>query len=272
MNAQVQQTLPLDHNLKVQDPSKATSMPLIQISLDPKTFVRAGVNHAYVSELSALIADGRKEKNIFCLPPITVRKDGDMYPVVDGLHRFLAAQQAKETSIPVIVLEGDGRKGFLFAVGANSSHGLRLTTDDKNHIVRNMLLDAEWSHWSSAQLAEFAGVSRRFVDKLKKSMEKSGDITPSSIVTVKRKDGTIDYVTNFKKAYVEKKEDERKIVEAIVPNKDLLGRVLTEAMSEFMNCTEEARRPFIKKIRAQLDSLLIGANPYEEKKEDKKAA
>lgn len=274
METSVQQTLPLDHNLKVEE-KKALDLPLIQISLDSKSFVRAGVDHAYVSELAQLIIDGRKEKNIFCLPPITVRKDGSLYPVVDGIHRFLAAQQAKETVIPVIVLDGDSRKGFLFAVGANSAHGLRLTSADKNHIVNNMLLDDEWSKWSNVQIAMFAGVSRRFVDKISNALKKSGEVTKSAVVQIKRKDGTLDYTTNFKQAYHETKKIEAEKIESIVPQKDLLGKILTEAMVGFTNDTESTRRPFVKKLRADLDALLKGLNPFEvkeDKKEEKKAA
>jgi hypothetical protein len=63
-------------------------------------------------------------------------------------------------------------------VGANQSHGLRRTNDDKRRAVMTLLNDEEWGGWSANEISKRCGVSQPFVSQIK-----------SSLITVISEDG-----------------------------------------------------------------------------------
>jgi len=89
------------------------------IRLDGKTHARAGLK----AEVIADYTKAMKQGDIF--PPIIVFKDGDDYWLADGFYRVYAALAAGQTEIEAEVRDGNRRDALLFAVGANSKHGLR---------------------------------------------------------------------------------------------------------------------------------------------------
>ena len=56
---------------------------------------------------------------------------------------------------------------MLFSVGANATHGLRRTNDDKRRAVLTLLSDAEWSQWSDREIAKRCGVSPDTVGRIR---------------------------------------------------------------------------------------------------------
>ncbi len=119
-------------------------------------------------------------------PPIMVFHDGETYWLADGFHRRLAHLQAKRRTILAEIRAGTLRDAILFAVGANSLHGLRRSNDDKRHAVRLLLSDDEWGQWSTKAIADQCGVSQalvrvtRLIFKEKRGLSSRGATIQSS--------------------------------------------------------------------------------------------
>ena len=110
-------------------------------------------------------ADGVREGASF--PPVVVFHDGTNHWLADGFHRTEAHAVAGETEIAADIRPGTQRDAILFACGANATHGLRRTTEDKRRAVILLLRDLEWSGWSDREIAGRAHVSHPFVAKLR---------------------------------------------------------------------------------------------------------
>ena len=72
--------------------------------------------------------------------------------------------------IDCAVRVGNLREASLFALGANTKHGLRLSIADKRWGVMKLLRDDEWRQMSDGQIANHVGVSDRFVAKLRREL------------------------------------------------------------------------------------------------------
>ena len=96
-------------------------------------------------------------------PPIVVFHDGTDHWLADGFHRLHAIFMTSEKAIEADVRQGTRRDAILFSVGANASHGLRRTNQDKRRAVETLLRDEEWAAWSDRKIAEACGVSHEFV-------------------------------------------------------------------------------------------------------------
>ena len=110
-------------------------------------------------------ADGVREGASF--PPVVVFHDGTNHWLADGFHRTEAHAVAGETEIAADIRPGTQRDAILFACGANATHGLRRTTEDKRRAVILLLRDLEWSGWTDREIAGRAHVSHPFVAKLR---------------------------------------------------------------------------------------------------------
>lgn len=130
---------------------------LNRIKLDGGTQTRVALNESVVAEYADALRDGAK------LPSIVVFFDGSDHWLADGFHRYHAHAAARKATINVDIRPGTRREAVLFSVGANSTHGLRRTNDDKRRAVKTMLDDAEWSQWSDREIAKQCGVTHPFV-------------------------------------------------------------------------------------------------------------
>ncbi|MCL4750424.1 MAG: hypothetical protein KJ015_09700 [Myxococcales bacterium] len=101
------------------------------------------------------------------LPAVTYFNDGDVFWLADGFLRVEAFEKAGRARVPAIMRIGTKRDALLFALGANNSHGARLTPADKRRAVALMLGVPEWVHRSDHWIAEHVGVSAPFVKKLR---------------------------------------------------------------------------------------------------------
>lgn len=138
---------------------------------------RAEISREVVSDYAELVKAGTE------FPPVVVFHDGSAYWLADGFHRYEAYAQAGMNEIPADLRQGTQRDAVLFSVGANASHGLRRTNDDKRRAVMVLLNDPEWSAWSDREIARQCGVSHPFVAALRASL--TGNITsePRSYTT-----------------------------------------------------------------------------------------
>ena len=83
--------------------------------------------------------------------------------------------------------QGTRRDAILFSVGANASHGLRRTNQDKRRAVETLLRDEEWGAWSNSEIARRCGVHHSTVADLRPSLS----VSASEPRTYTTKHGTI---------------------------------------------------------------------------------
>ena len=137
---------------------------LADIRLDGGTQPRAQLDFFTIGEYAQAMRDGTQ------FPPVVVFYDGSAYWLADGFHRVRAAQQAGLTEIGADLRQGSRRDAVLYSVGANASHGMRRTNEDKRRAVMTLLGDAEWAQWSSAEIARRCNVTHPFVSTLRNAL------------------------------------------------------------------------------------------------------
>ena len=123
-----------------------------QLRFDTDVQCRASIDSGTVTEYKeALTAN-------VVFPPLVVFHDGTAYWVADGFHRGSAYRESGATKCPCDVRQGTKRDAILYAVGANTGHGLRRRNEDKKRAVMTLLNDSEWRQWSDREIARRAGV------------------------------------------------------------------------------------------------------------------
>lgn len=125
---------------------------------------RVGIDMATVEEYKEALLSGAE------FPPIVVFFDKLYYYLADGWHRYEAYAAARIDGIPATVYEGSRRDAQLYALGANASHGLRRTNEDKRRAVELMLEDDEWRQWSAREIARVCRVSHDLVARVRASL------------------------------------------------------------------------------------------------------
>ncbi len=99
-------------------------------------------------------------------PAVTVFSDGAEYYLADGFHRVEALRRIGKRAVVAELREGDFRAALLYALKANSTHGLRRTNADKRHALEmawNAREELFGGEPSNALLAETCGVTDRWV-------------------------------------------------------------------------------------------------------------
>ena len=135
---------------------------LNELRLDGGTQPRTNMDQEVVSEYADYLMDGVK------MPSLTVFHDGTYYWLADGFHRYFAHKQAEYKEAECDVRQGSLRDAILFSVGANDSHGLRRSNEDKRKAVMTLLDDIEWSDWADSEIARRCKVSAMTVGRIKK--------------------------------------------------------------------------------------------------------
>jgi transcriptional regulator with XRE-family HTH domain len=129
---------------------------------------RAEIHQETVNEYAEEMRQGAK------FPPVVVFRDDDVfYWLADGFHRFEAAQKAGRPFIQAEIRAGGKREAILYAVGANASHGLRRSREDKRNSVLKLLKDEQWSQWSDREIARRCQVSPDTVNRIRRSLSES---------------------------------------------------------------------------------------------------
>lgn len=140
---------------------KSVVLKLDKINYDGSTQPRVKLDEVAVEEYAHALTEGA------ALPPIVLFHDGADYWLADGFHRFHAHRKIGALDIEADVRQGTRRDAVLYSVGANASHGLRRTNDDKRKAVLTLLEDEEWAKWSDREIARACGVSHPFVANLR---------------------------------------------------------------------------------------------------------
>ncbi|MGI8655432.1 MAG: ParB N-terminal domain-containing protein [Pyrinomonadaceae bacterium] len=134
------------------------------IRTDGGTQMRAELNFLKIAEYAELMKEGVR------FAPSDVFFDGEDYYVADGFHRVAATKQAELAEINVTVHQGTRRDAVLFSIGANASHGIHRTNDDKRLAVTTLFKDTEWQQWTDSRIAKAAGVSQPFVSAIRREL------------------------------------------------------------------------------------------------------
>lgn len=124
---------------------------LQQIRIDGGTQSRVSINETVVAEYADAMVDGA------VLPAVVVFHDGADYWLADGFHRYHAHRRIGAVEIDADAHQGTKRDALLYAYGANQTHGLRRTNEDKRKAVDGML--SEVPEWSDSRIAKHVGVS-----------------------------------------------------------------------------------------------------------------
>jgi len=124
---------------------------------------RVAMNDETIEEYAEAMRNGDK------FPPVVVfSDDGASYWLSDGFHRYHAAKQiANKWNLQAEIRAGGKREAILFAVGANASHGLRRSREDKRNPVLKLLKDKEWSQWSDREIARQCRVDHKTVARIR---------------------------------------------------------------------------------------------------------
>lgn len=155
--------------------SEIHAVPLDSVRINGGTQSRVELNQSAIAEYAEAIRFGTD------LPPVVMFFDGASFWLADGFHRYHAHRQAGAMEIVADIRTGTQRDAILFSVGANASHGLRRTNEDKRKAVMILLSDPEWAAWSDNQIAKACGVSHPFVATVRAAILKPlQDSSPST--------------------------------------------------------------------------------------------
>lgn len=124
-------------------------------------------------------------------PPILVFYDepNNLYILVDGFHRYAAHMRVKPND-PILaeMRLGSVEDARWESIGANKSHGLRRTNEDKRNAVKQALLHPKGTEMSNRQIADHVGVHHVTVGTVRNELESSGEIHQMKTRTVYRGD------------------------------------------------------------------------------------
>lgn len=141
-----------------------SQLPIIKIRLDGGTQTRAAIRPEIVEEYAELIREGKE------LTAVVIFNDGKDYWLADGFHRVHAYRAAGKSQIPANIRQGTQQDALLYAAGANDTHGLRRSPEDKRECVRMILAVPEWASRSDNWIAGACKVSQPFVGKVRASL------------------------------------------------------------------------------------------------------
>ena len=117
---------------------------------------RAALNEDTVQDYADAMERGDK------FPAVTVFTDGAEYYLADGFHRVEALRRIGKKAVVAELQDGNFKAALLYALKANSTHGLRRTNADKRHALEmawNAREELFGGEPSIALLAETCGVS-----------------------------------------------------------------------------------------------------------------
>lgn len=150
------------------DQVEIRAVPLALIQDDPASQPRESLDDATVERYADAMAEGQN------FPPVVLYFDGTNYWLADGWHRREAARRLQRVSINAEVHPGTRRDAMLYAAGANATHGLPRSNEDKRRAVMMLLRDAEWSQWSDREIARRTQTSQPFVSGLRRELSDNG--------------------------------------------------------------------------------------------------
>lgn len=154
----------------------AVSLPLHQITPDASLQPRVeGIDPEHVKMLEAVAEHW---------PPLKVVRRGEQYILVDGFHRFAAAQHLKLQTVAVVIQgvpEGEDLHALAFAL--NAAHGRPLTLSDRRAFAARLL--RAHPDWSDREVGRRCGMVQPTIAKVRQELERQADI-PATATRVGR--------------------------------------------------------------------------------------
>ena len=126
-------------------------LELAVLRTDGGTQARKGLDAETVKRYTQAYKDG------ICLGQVVAFHDGTNYWLADGFHRKAARQAAGLPTISCRVTTGTSQDARWYAAGANATHGLPMSREDRESAVRLAILSRPES--SNRSIAEHCGVS-----------------------------------------------------------------------------------------------------------------
>lgn len=179
-------------------------VPLNKIVLDAGTQIRAKISENTIEEYAERLKAGDE------FPPVVLfyDKEEDTYYMGDGFHRFHAHKLNKKRTIHADIKKGNLRDAILFAVMANTDHGLKRSNADKRRAVQTLLEDEDWGKWSNREISRKCAVSLDLVNRIRSSLNdsfseriyknKHGKTAKMNVVNIGGKPKKKAIVTKFK--------------------------------------------------------------------------
>lgn len=133
------------------------NVPLDSVRINGGTQSRVELSQSTITEYAEVIRQAVE------LPPVVTFFDGVHFWLADGFHRYHAHREAGAMEIAATIRTGTQRDAVLYSVGANASHGLRRSNEDKRKAVETLLADPEWATWSNNAIAKACAVSDKTV-------------------------------------------------------------------------------------------------------------
>ena len=143
------------------------------IFLHAGTQVRGTIDQEIVEDYAERLQAGVK------FPPITVFEDDEeSLFLADGFHRVAAHKLIQRNTIDAYVKPGTREDALWFALGANRTHGQRLSRGDKRRAVELALTN--WPDKSQRQIATQVGCSQQYVGTVRQERKDLPDRTIGS--------------------------------------------------------------------------------------------
>jgi regulator of replication initiation timing len=105
------------------------------------------------------------------MPPVTVFFDGKDYWLADGFHRYHAHKAAGFKEIECEQKTGTKRAAFIFSLGANATHGMPRTNEEKRDTVIIALNDPEICEMTDREIARICNVSHMTIGRIRKELD-----------------------------------------------------------------------------------------------------
>jgi hypothetical protein len=141
------------------------SIRLSQILIEKGLQVRAELNQEAINDYGEALS---AVKNT--IPAVIVFEiEPGKFLLADGFHRMAAAREKGFKDILAEVHKGSREDALKCALGANTAHGLRLTSADKRRKVELAL--KEWPESSDTDLGKMCGVDHKTVASVRKEVQ-----------------------------------------------------------------------------------------------------
>jgi ParB-like chromosome segregation protein Spo0J len=149
---------------------KPIAVSLGRIEADPRLQPRIeGIDPEHVKSLEAVSE---------YWPPLAVVEQGDRFLLLDGYHRFAAAQNLKLDTVPVTVVEVSGGDDlYELAFFANAAHGRPLTLSDRRAFAARLLRAKP--DQADREIGRRCGLTQPTVAKVRQELEQQAQIEPT---------------------------------------------------------------------------------------------
>lgn len=132
-----------------------------QIRIDGSTQMRVSINQDKVHEYAEKMRDGIE------FAPVSTVFDGTEHWLVDGFHRYFAAQAAGFKDLSVTYKPGTLEDAQDASFGANDDHGLPRSIEDRRKSVTTALSLERHANKSDREIAKLCKVSHPFVASIR---------------------------------------------------------------------------------------------------------